>query len=108
MQPGSRHWEGPGKWAHRGPGDEWAQGGRYLGFIGPGDPLNIVRIMLVIWKGKGEGPVGRPGGGYWHTGKPRRCCGSCSDQHRRVSVAVKWGSSSWLASACKRYVYAVL
>lgn len=37
---GTRHTEGLGK--------SEAQGGRYLSFIGLGDPLKAVRVMLVI------------------------------------------------------------
>lgn len=39
----------------RGFGKSGAKEGSYLRFMGPGDPLKIVRIKLVVWNGKGEG-----------------------------------------------------
>lgn len=38
-------------------GKSGTKGEHYLSFMGPGDLLKIVRIKLVVWNGKGEGPV---------------------------------------------------
>lgn len=57
MQLGLRHWGSSWETRTRGALRRGTREGRYLGFTVPSDPLKVARMMLVIWSGKGEGPV---------------------------------------------------
>lgn len=57
MRLGLRRQDSSGEGGTRGLWKEWGCGRRCLSFMGPRDPVKDVRMLLVIWNGKGEGRV---------------------------------------------------